>query len=275
MIKQLILSFFIIITMTNISSSELEQAKINFWKNGFFHQETVDMSKCEAGIIRARIDGKWQEYVIRELPDVFMEWDIKKRIETIEKISKGKMPDLSGPHNGIVASYGIGRDDTKFIVNNAVKGMGFIPKKEKLDTIIEFLRSTYDSNFTKKLDVLTSLYKDADNIFDRTKQVSLELYATPEFNTQTFLNEMGNPAVAIVFLDIPSYKIKGISQLLHPDDPKLSEYEIKIIEYVNLIHSYFHGDFDKKFITTVYHIVEVYDNSPGKSGKGVRLIPSP
>jgi hypothetical protein len=61
--------------------------------------------------------------------------------------------------------------------------------------------------------------------------------------------------------------------LLHPEDSELTEYEKAMVEYVNLIHSYFHGKFDKEFIATVYHIIEVYNNSPGKNGRGVRMVP--
>ncbi|MCK4556377.1 MAG: hypothetical protein KAU47_02580, partial [Candidatus Aminicenantes bacterium] len=78
---------------------------------------------------------------------------------------------------------------------------------------------------------------------------------------------------AIVFLDIPCFELKVIVQLLHPEDPELTEYEKDMVEYVNLVHSYFHGKFDKKFIGTVYHIIEVYNNSPGKNGRGVRIVP--
>ena len=115
------------------------------------------------------------------------------------------------------------------------------------------------------------MYNEGDKLFDRTKQISLELYATPEFETGTFLNQMANPAVAIVFLDMKSFELKAIAQMLHPDDPKLSDYEKQVVEYANLIHSYFHGEFDRMFIAVVYHVIEIYDNSPGKGGKGARI----
>jgi len=259
---------------TNLKAGNLEHARVKFWKRGTFHQETVDISKYEKGIIRAKVDGKWQEFKVRELPRKFIEWDIKIRTETLNEIRKGKMPSLEGPHNGMVATCGIRRLDTQFTINNAVKGMGFIPKKEKLKEIIKLLKSTINNPMLEKLDTLESLYKRASQIFDFTKQVSLELYSTPEFETQSFLNEMVNPAVSIVFLDIPSFEIKAIAQLLHPDDPELTDYEKDEVEYINLIHSYFHGEFKQKFIGVVYHIIEVYNNTPEKEGRGIRMVPS-
>ena len=64
-----------------------------------------------------------------------------------------------------------------------------------------------------------------------------------------------------------------MAQLLHPTDPELTDYERDVVEYVNLIHSYFHGEFSTMFIAVIYHVIEVYDNSP--QSRGIRLIPSP
>lgn len=259
-----------------LRAGELEHAKINFWKNGTFHQQTVDLSKYDQGIIMVKTYGKeykWEEYKISKVPDEFLTWNIKSRMESLEKLKKNEFPSFGGPHNAMIATHGIRRFDTQFAINNAVKGMGFLPKKENLKETIELLQSTINKDMKEKIDVLKGLYDKTDKVFDRTKQISLELYSTPEFETQSFLNQMFNPRVAIVFLDIPCFKIKTIAQLFHPDDPQLTPYEKDILEYVNLIHSYFHGKFSKKFIVAVYHVIEVYDNSPGKKGKGVRIVP--
>jgi hypothetical protein len=270
----------LVLLCTIANAGKLEHAKVNFWKDSTFHQKTVGLRKYDEGIIRAKVyvggglfNYKWQEFKIRELPDKFMDWDIEIRKETLERIKKNQPPSWAGPHNAMVASYGIRRFDTQFAINNAVKGMGFVPKKNKIKEIINRLESTIDSSFSVKLGILEHLYNNANEIFDRTKQISLELYSTPEFETHTFLNEMMNPAVAIVFLDIPCFELKAIAQLLHPADPELTEYEKDAVKYVNLIHSYFHGG-PKEYIGVIYHIIEVYDNSPGKGGKGIRIVPS-
>jgi len=252
-----------------------EHADVQLWKDGTFHQETIDLSKYADGIIKAKVDGKWQEFKVTNLPEKFMKWNIKSRLKSLEKLKERKRPSLDGPHNAMIASYGIKRFDSQFIINNAVKGSGFIPKKEQLKKIMELLKTTIDSSYAVKMVILEDFYKNAETMFDHSKLVSLELYSTPEFETQSFLNQMTNPGVAIVYLDFPSFKVKAIAQLLHPDDPQLTDYEKDMVEYVNLIHSYFHGDFPKIFITAIYHVIEVFDNSPGKKGRGVRIIPEP
>lgn len=245
-----------------------------FWQEGYFIQTNVDASQLDDNIIKARVEGEWQSYELTRFPEIFFNWDFEKRIETIENIATGVMPGLAGPHNGMVATYGYRRSDSKFRLNNAVKGCGFLPKKEKLEETIDLLKSTIEADFPKKLQVLTDLYVQGDTLFDMTKQVSLELYSVPERNTQSFLNQMTEPTSVIVFLDIPTFKLKTIAYLLHPDNPDLTEYEKNVVDYVNLVHSYFHGEFSKEFITVIYNVVEVYNSSPGNdNGRGKKISP--
>jgi len=244
------------------------------WKENYFIQTSVDASRLSDNVIRAQLDGQWHNFDLVEFPEIFFFWDFNRRIETIEDISKGVMPGLAGPHNGIVATYGYRRNDSHFKLNNAVKGCGFLPKREKLKEVIELLKSTINDDFTEKIDVLVEFYEQGDSLFDMTKQVSLELYSVPERNTQSFLNQMSNPVSVIVFLDIPTFKLKTISYLLHPENPDLTDYEKDVVEYVNLIHSYFHGEFSKEFITVIYNVVEVYNSSPGNdNGRGKKISP--
>ena len=54
----------------------------------------------------------------------------------------------------------------------------------------------------------------------------------------------------------------------------LTDYEKDVVEYINLIHSYFHGEFSKDFIAVIYNVIEVYNSSPGrKEGMGKKMVP--
>ena len=244
------------------------------WDGDHFVQKTVDASRLDENIIRAKVEGEWQEFTLTDFPEIFITWNFKRRIETIEGIAAGNMPSLDGPHNGIVATYGYKREDSKFKVNNAIKGCGFLPRKDKIKEIIQLLKDTNEEHFMKKLDILIGLYAGADSIFDMNKQVSLELYAVPERGTQTFLNQMTDPTSVIVFMDIPTFKLKTIAYLLHPQNPYLTDYEKDVVEYINMVHSYFHGEFSKDFIAVVYNVIEVYNSSPGnKNSRGTLIVP--
>jgi len=247
--------------------------------SGWFHQDVVDASKLASGIIRGKIDGRWQDLRVVTLPEDFQKWDFGRRLEQLAEYralmtsNEMKMPTLSGPHNGIVASHGMKRKDSDFDINNAVKGMGWLPRPEKLAELTELLKKTWNGLPPVKLTTLESLYKRGAEYFDLTKQSSLELYSQPDFETHTFLNQMVDPGVSVVFLDLPkSYELRCVAQMLHPDDPGLSDYEKQVVEYINLVHDYFHGRSPRKSIGVIYHVVQVFDNSPGRM-RGQRVVP--
>ncbi|MEA2095116.1 MAG: hypothetical protein U9P73_00295 [Candidatus Cloacimonadota bacterium] len=245
-----------------------------FWDGNTFVQKTVDASKLDENKISAFVDGEWQEFELINLPEMFMSWNIKERFGTLEGITKGEMPKLEGPHNAIVATYGYRREDSRFRVNNAIKGCGFLPKREKIKEINQMLAETDTLHFMKKLEILTGMYDKADSLFDLNKQISLELYANPERGTQTFLNQMTDPTSVMVFMAIPTFKLKTIAYLLHPENPDLNDYEKDVIKYINSIHSYFHGEFSQEFIAVIYNVIEVYNSSPGnKNGRGTLIVP--
>ncbi len=257
---------------SKLFGGELEHSfKRNFWFDNSFKQKTIDTSNIEKDIIRARIDGKWREYSIIELPKEFMEWNIKRRLETLDNIKKGIPPDFAGPHSGMVASYGERRKDSLFSLNNAVKGIGFVPKKEYIKDMIKYMEDTYEANMDVKLEFLKKIYNEPEKL-NKKIQSSLELYTTKDFETHTFLNLISNPIATIVFLDIPSYEIRTIARVIHPDDKMADDYEKDCVRYTNLIHSYFHGKFDKDFIGLLFYVIEVFDNTPGrKNALGKKL----
>ncbi len=237
----------------------------------FFRQKTVDTTNVQNGVIKARIDGKWQEYRIISLPKKFVDWNMKSRLKTLKEIEKGKMPEWAGPHSGSVASYGVGRQDSRFTLNNAVKGIGFVPHPEFIKDRIRNMEETIKSSMLEKLIFLQSIYQERDKI-DFTKQVSLELYTTPNFKTHSFLNLMENPLATIVFLDIPSFELRTICKIVHPKDKNVAEFEMDIVKYTNLVHSYFHGKFTRAFPALIFYVIEVFDNTPGEmEGMGKRI----
>ncbi|MCK4339844.1 MAG: hypothetical protein KAW87_07660, partial [Candidatus Cloacimonetes bacterium] len=40
-------------------------AQSNFWKDGYFHQTNVITPEPDENTIRAKVDGKWQEYTLQ------------------------------------------------------------------------------------------------------------------------------------------------------------------------------------------------------------------
>jgi hypothetical protein len=276
----LLLTLLCVIGVMSAAKVKVPQKSEDFFTKGYCVQTTATTLEQTNGKIKAYVDGKWNTYQTVTLPQSFMNWNIDGRklyMEVLRKMFSGASkegPELAGPHNGMVATYGYAGQGSLFKLNNAVKGMGFLPKAEKIDSVLAMLKSTNDKSPMEKLDILEGMYNNAEQIFALDRQVSLELYAEPQFLTQSYTNQMVNPVSAIVFLDIPSYKIKTLARLLDPADPNLTDYEMKVTQYINAIHSYFHGKFDKQFIAVIYYVVEVYDNSPGrKDARGLKIVP--
>ena len=118
-----------------------------FWKDGgYCRQDNIDLKKLDQGIIRAKVDGTWRGFAVRQLPDKFLEWNFRERLKTIGVLKKGGMPSFAGPHSGMVASHGFKRDDGQFTVNNAVKGMGFLPRPEQIAPLLSEIEATTDSS---------------------------------------------------------------------------------------------------------------------------------
>ncbi len=275
MFKSVFLAAVVCLLSVNLFATGKDKTSdgVKFWRDGkYCRQDNIDLKKAGQGTIRAKVENKWQDFTIQHLSPAFMEWNLKERIKSLEGIKKREMPGFAGPHSGMVASHGFRRSDSRTAINNAVKGMGFLPKPEAIGGLLNELQSSADSSMGYKLDWLINLYSNRKDLLDDTKQVSLELYATPDFATHTFLNQMTDPAVSIVFLDIPSFEVRAVTQLIDPNDPELTEYQRQMVEYVNGIHDYFHGAAPRKAIVAVYHIIEVFDNSPGKA-RGKRVVP--
>ena len=120
----------------------------------------------------------------------------------------------------------------------------------------------------EKTRFLAGLYAD-ESIFDRTKQISLELFTTPDYATHTFLNMMANPIASASFLAYPTFELRAVPQFLHPDNPTLTKHERLMTTYTNAIHNFVHGG--GRLMTCVYHIIEVFDDTPSDAAKGKRI----
>ena len=254
-------------------AGEMEQSSAELWSNGLFLQDCVDVSGEAQGMVRARVDGVWGDYSTSDLPDEFLEWNLSARIDVLDNImgmmtgQGGESPSLAGPHNAAMATRGSRRNDSILSINNAFKGMGLCPRREIIADKIAFLRENSDAPMPAKIDFLKDMYSDPAN-FDLTKLISLELYSTPTFETHTFINLMKEPVTSLVFLDNKSYEVRGIGQLVDPEDTSCGAYATRIVEYTNLAHSFFHGEFPRLFPGILVHVLETFDNTPG-TGRGV------
>ncbi len=254
-------------------AGEMEQGMEELWNDGSFLQDCVDATGEARGVIRARVDGVWADYETANLPDQFLDWNLEARLEVLDRIMDmvtgmgGAPPSLAGPHNAAMATRGARRNDSILTINNAFKGMGLCPRREVIQQKIQHMRDTIGDPMPQKIEFLKEMYSDRTN-FDTTKLISLELYSTPNFETHTFINLMSEPVTSLVFLDSKSYEVRGVGQLVDYTEPTEGSYPLQIVEYTNIAHSYFHGEFPRMFPGILVHVLETFDNTPG-TGRGV------
>ncbi len=224
--------------------------------------------------VKAKVNDKWNTYKLTDLPKEFLVWNVSERIKGLQQIKAGKMPKgMIGTHDPAVATYGNRRKDSLFELNNAIKGVGYLPKINKIDNVIELLKNNIKKDINTRIDILLGLYNNFNMYFYKNKMVSLELYSSPKGCSQTFLNQLVYPVSVMVFSNhYPNFKLKTITELISPNNPNLLEYEKKLIEYVNLIHDFFHTTNKKtKNIVVIYHIIEVFNNTPAPEGRGIKV----
>ena len=256
---------------------------LSWWREGrYFVHETVDSRQRQQGLIRARVDGKWQDFRTVTLPARFREWSFAERRAKLHKLAAGGFDtrDLAGPHNGWVATYGGHPQLGRVSLNTAYKGMGWLPRPDRLREMLAALQGAarqpepqskeeFLEQMRWKASYLDSLYAQPD-LFDPAVQSSLELFTTPRYFTHTFLNMMENPIASASFLAYPTFELRAIPELLHPDDPNLREDQRLAIHFINEIHNFVHGG-GKLEIACLYHIIEVYDDTPTRGAAGKKL----
>ncbi|MFH1469786.1 MAG: hypothetical protein ABIO70_35705 [Pseudomonadota bacterium] len=251
---------------------------------GWFHHDSVDAARVAEGLVRARLLGSWRELALTALPQRFVDWSFSERLLKLDDIAARGFDTraLEGPHNACVASFGGPALGSFTSLNTAYKGIGWMPLAAQLAEAVGELQARsavlaragldMQTRLLRALDVLRALYREPD-LFDRTRQVSLELFAAPGFATHTFANLLANPVVSLSFLAFPAFEIRAVAQLLHPLDPGLTEAERLAIAWIDGVHDLAHGGDGNQRIACIYHVIELYDDTPSGEGRGRRLAP--
>ncbi len=208
----------------------------------------------------------------------FFDWAYDTRAETVIKINGGEMmsPDkmfLSFcSHEPTFISNGPAG------LNGSVKGVGFLPKDEYLEEILEiYLKhiETYepgDKTYSKRgLQILVDqLYlPEVKHRIDFTKVASLELA-----KRQSWENYQVNPEACLLYFQPPaiSFKLKGQMEIY---DEQISGKREIYQQFVNAQHDMYHNpngtDKWKNKPAYIFRIEEVYDNGVSKDGFGQKL----
>ena len=199
---------------------------------------------------------------MKMIPEEFIDWLYVKRRELIEKILRGKASEQEVylgflRHTPAIATHGSAG------LNASVKGVGFIHEDTYLSGTLEILREF----MKEKRSQVEALKFLLEHIYLREKIDFTKLTSIELAHKHTWTNVNENPVATIIFYYPPmtSYEVR-CKVKIHLND--------EIHEFVNRIHDLYHGGKPQKESWSkrpvyVFHIQEIYDNSPMKMGQKI------
>lgn len=233
-----------------------------------------------------------------KLPDEFLEWNYYARRKLLEKVARREplspetMYLVAARHNPVLCTAAP-RDDGTVEVNGKVVGVGYVVKRDRLSEVIKALKEhvkamdeRYEELKRDEEELRKALQeysvKGAKLLLEyvylpperATKEVDFEKLATvelakrlPHSSKHTWGILQRSRKACLVFFQPPLISFEVRSTItIHEGD----EYH----EYVTLVHDAFHyTPLERRADRPVYifHVEEVYDNSPTPRGFGRRI----
>ena len=201
----------------------------------------------------------------------FFKWAFETRAKNVmsiyngEEISREKLFLNFTSHNPALVTNGPGG------LNASIKGIGFIPKKEYMDEILEkyinhinsYVKDDKEYSQRGLALLVEELYKpEVRHKIDFTKIITLELA-----KNHTWQNVQDNDEATYIFYQPPviSYELRGKIKI---DDDGLYK------KFINAQHDVYHAPDMSRWErrpALIFHIEEVYNNSVSKQGFGKQM----
>lgn len=203
--------------------------------------------------------------------EFFFQWAYGTRAKNVinihngAEISKEKLFLSFTAHNPALVTHGPGG------LNASIKGIGFVPKREYMDDILEkYLRhidsyTPEDKEYSQRgLKILVNeLYRP--EVRDR---IDFSIITTLEMaKNHTWANVQVNNEATYIFYQPPviSYELRGKIEI---DDEGIYK------KFVNAQHDVYHAPNVPRWDSRpalIFHIEEIYDNSVSKTGFGKKM----
>jgi hypothetical protein len=197
------------------------------------------------------------------MPNDFLTWQSQARLSMFEIMEKhgGKSVNMAPVHLPVLASLGEGN----FPINLATRGIGVLPKNEKI------------TEFTEKFREVRALVDESrfgESLPERV-QYAREFYSRPElfnpyilggleiFEGTTPKNLMANPMASLLYTGeapkYPSYQLNGVIEFVKPKHPC---YEFLLAARELFAFDNFHIKQKSYPYGYIFHVVEVKDKTP-------------
>jgi len=208
---------------------------------------------------------------MEKIPDCFISWAYKQRAELVRRQAREEKISPNEIFLGFTRHTPTVITDGPAGLNGSIKGVGFIPRPEFMEEIIEeymkHINGPMDKSYSQRgLEILDRLvWADGkEEIFDFSLLGTLELA-----KKHTWRNLHFNNRATLLFYQPPaiSFEVRCVAQI---------EESGPVQKYLNAQHDIYHGpnvnSWDKR-PAYVFHIEEIFDNSAGRKGFGTRVFP--
>jgi hypothetical protein len=213
--------------------------------------------------IRVTVDHQDYSFNKEQLPQPFLEWQSTARMEMIKTLQKsGPGAVKSQPaHLPVLASW----NDGFFSINLATRGVGLLPKKDKVERYIHLFEQAveesqndpWEETLERRMCALGEFYCD-EMSFDAWMLGGLEI-----FDGQTLQNLQSNPLCALLFTGeaprYPSYQFNAVAELI---DQGNAYYRFLLAARQMFSRDAFHI-FQSQYSTGyLFHIVGIKNKTP-------------
>jgi hypothetical protein len=198
-----------------------------------------------------------------ELPADFLAWQSRARIGLFERLeSKGSRAVSSLPaHLPVLATWG----DGPFPVNLATRGVGLLPREDRLRELTDMLRSaasqidrtSWAASLPRRVAAIRTFY-DHPELFETRLLGGLEI-----FERRTAVNLIRWPLASLLFTaeapEYTSYQINCAVERVAEDNP---HYRFLLAARELFAFDAFHIHQSRYPVGYLFHVVEVLDKKP-------------
>ena len=204
------------------------------------------------------------------LPDKFVRWAYDGRAELVRRQAQGDQVSRDEVFLGFTRHTPTFISNGSAGLNGSIKGVGFIPKAEYLDEVLEAYlehigRGWRDGYSEEGLQVLVK-YMWGEGCKER---IDFSILGSIELALKhSWTNYLENPDVTLVYYYPPAitYEVRGKMEIHR---------EGKYHQFINAQHDVYHKpnpDLWQKRPVYVVHIEEIFDNSVGPNAFGTKIL---
>ncbi|MEX2683487.1 MAG: hypothetical protein Q6373_018060 [Candidatus Sigynarchaeota archaeon] len=218
-------------------------------------------------IIEITIGGKKRTFSTVALPRSFLEWQSEARVRMFKAMAQGGASQVRAQpaHLPVLATWDPEGNENDFPVNLSTRGMGVVPKQEKIAFFTDMLDKArlesagkpVQETLPARLKAMETFYSDVDN-FDTCMLGGLEI-----FEGQTAKNMERNPRISLLYTGeapkYPSFQFNAVIVKVFPGNPY---YQFLLAARELFAMDAFHLHQDKYPFGYLCKAVEIKDKTP-------------